>query len=126
MNTLLLVLLALLLLGARTIQLRLRLAAWQSLWRFGYGPCTVELHRHAELTRLGGDSLEFPQPREFRVLSLRVGGIPVWSQKAMVSLPATVDERIDHIPAGEFDPLFADQFRLDWPQRRVRLAARAH
>ena len=126
MNTLLLVLLALLLLGARTIQLRLRLAAWESLWRFGHGPCTVELRRHTALTRLGVDSLEFPQPREFRILSLRVGGIPVWSQQAIIGLPAAADERIGHIPAGEFDHLFSDQFRLNWPQRRVRLAARAH
>ena len=126
MNTLLLVLLALLVLGARTIQLRLRLAAWESLWRFGHGPYTVELRRHTELARLGADSLEFPQPREFRVLSLRIGGIPVWSQLAVIGLPSSADERIGHIPAGEFDHLFTDQFRLSWPQRRVRLAARAH
>ena len=126
MNALLLVLLALLALGARTIQLRLRIAAWERLWRFGAGPCTVELRRHAELARLAHDSLEFPQPREFRILSLRVGGIPIWSQRAIVSLPACVDERIGQIPAGEFDALFTDQFRLSWPQQRLRVAARAH
>jgi hypothetical protein len=126
MNTLLLVLLALLVLGARTIQLRLRLAAWERLWRFGHGPFTVELRRRADMARLGDDSSEYPQPREFRVLSLRVGGIPVWSQLAIVALPATADERIGHIPATEFDHLFAGQFQLDWPRRRVRVAARAH
>ena len=126
MHSLTLVVIALLALAARTVQLRLRFAAWESLWRFGAGPCTVELHRHAELARLAGDSHEFPQPREFRVLSLRVGGIPMWSQVAIVSLPAASDERIDHIPATEFDPLFDQHFRLSWPQQRVRLAVRAH
>ena len=126
MHTLTLVLIALLALAARTVQLRLRFAAWESLWRFGSGPFTVELRRHAGMARLGADSLEFPQPREFRVLSLRVGGIPVWSQVAIVSLPAAVDERIDHVPATEFDPLFDRHFRLSWPHQRMRLAARAH
>jgi hypothetical protein len=126
MNALMLVLLALAVLAGRTIQLRLRFAGWEALWRFRSGPVTVELRRHAELVRLGDDSLEFPQPREFRVVSLRVGGIPVWSQLAIVGLPAAADERIGHIPASEFDHLFADQFRRDWPQRRIRLAMRAH
>ena len=53
-------------------------------------------------------TLEFPQPREFRILQLRCGGIPVWSQQAIVGLPAAVDERIGQVPATEFDPLFAD------------------
>jgi hypothetical protein len=126
MNALMLVLLALAALAWRTIQLRLRFAGWQVLWRFRSGPVTVELRRHAELARLGGDPHEFPQPREFRVVSLRVGGIPVWSQRAIIGLPATADERIGHIPASEFDHLFASQFRRDWPQRRLHLAARAH
>jgi hypothetical protein len=126
MNTLLLVLLALLAIGARTVQLRMRFAAWERLWRFGTGPFTVELRRHAHLARLGDDSLEFPQPREFRVLQLRCGGIPVWSQQAIVSLPAAVDERIGQVSATEFDPQFDPHFRLSWPSRRVRLTARAH
>ena len=127
MNALMLSLLTLLALAARTVQLRLRFAGWVPLWRFGSGPFTVELRRHAEITRLGADSLEFPQPREFRVLSLRLAGIPIWSQVAVVSLPAAVDERIDHVPATEFDQLFDSHFRLSWPQRRrVRVAARAH
>ena len=126
MNALMLVLLALAALAWRTIQLRLRFAGWEVLWRLRSGPVTIELRRHAQLARLGDDSLEFPQPREFRVVSLRVGGIPVWSQQAIVGLPATADARIGHIPASEFDHLFARQFRRDWPQRRVRLAARAH
>ncbi len=126
MNALMLVLLALAALAARSIQLRLRFSGWEVLWRFRHGPVTVELRRHADLARLGDDSLEFPQPREFRVVSMRVGGIPVWSQLAIASLPATADERIGHIPATEFDHLFAHQFRLTWPRRRVRLAMRAH
>ena len=120
MNSLMLVCLALLALGARTIQLRLRLAAWQRVWRFGSGPFTVELRRHTELVRLHADSLEFPQPREFRILSLRVGGIPVWSQQAIVSLPAQADERIGHISVDEFDHLFVDPFRRAWPHRASR------
>lgn len=88
MDALLLVLLALLALAARTFHVRHRLAAWECLWRFRSGPFTVELRRHAELARLGHDSLEYPQPREFRVISLRVAGIPLWSQEAIVSLPA--------------------------------------
>lgn len=115
MNALMLALIALSALAARTVQLRLRFAGWPVLWRFGSGPFTVELRRHAQITRLGADSLEYPQPREFRVLSLRMGGIPVWSQVAVVSLPTAVDERIDHIAATEFDALFDPHFRLDWP-----------
>jgi hypothetical protein len=126
MNALMLVLLALAALAGRAIQLRLRFAAWEVLWRFRSGPVTVELRRHAELARLGGDLLEFPQPREFRVVSMRVAGIPVWSQQAIASLPATADERIGHIPAAEFDHLFAHQFRLTCPDRRGRLVVRAH
>lgn len=127
MNASTLSLLALLALAARTVQLRCRFAGWAPLWRFGSGPFTVELRRHAEITRLGADSMEFPQPREFRVLSLRLAGIPLWSQVAVVSLPADSDGRIDHIPPTEFDPLFDRHFRLGWPQqRRVRIAARAY
>ncbi len=127
MNALMLCLLSLLALAARTVQLRLRFAGWVPLWRFASGPFTVELRRHADITRLGSDSQEFPQPREFRVLSLRLAGIPLWSQVAIVSLPAASDERIDHIPATEFDQLFDSHFRLSWPQRRrERAVARAH
>ena len=126
MNALMLVLLALLALAARTLLVRHRHAAWEVLWHFRHGPVTVELRRHAHLARLSSDAFEFPQPREFRILSMRLGGIPLWSQEAVVGLPTAADERIGRIPATEFDPLFADQFRLTWPQRRVRLAMRAH
>ena len=126
MTELLLVSLVLVALAARTFQVRHRIAGWECLWRFRAGPCTVELRRHAGLARLGEDSCEYPQPREFRVLSLRVGGIPVWSQLSIVGLPATADERIGRIPASEFDHLFAGQFQLDWPRRRIRVTARAH
>jgi hypothetical protein len=126
MNAPMLSLLALLALAARTVQLRCRFAGWAPLWRFTSGPFTVELRRRAEIARLGGDSMEFPQPREFRALSLRLAGIPLWSRVAIVSLPADSDGRIDHIPPTEFDPLFDRQFRLGWPQqRRGRIAVRA-
>ncbi len=126
MNALMLVLLALAALAARTIQLRLRFSGWEVLWRFRSGPVTVELRRHAELARLGGDSFEFPQPREFRVVTMRVGGIPVWSQRAIVSLPVETDARIAAVAATEFDDLFDPHFRMSWPRRPTRLAARAH
>ena len=126
MFELLLVLLVLAALAVRAFQLRHRIAAWESLWRFRSGPCTVELRRHADLARLGGDSLEFPQPREFRIVSLRVGGIPVWSQQAIISLPAEADARIAVIPANEFDHLFDRHFRMSWPRQATRLAGRAH
>ena len=126
MDTLLLVLLALAALAARTVQLRLRLSGWEVVWRFRSGPVTVELRRHAELARLGDDQHEFPQPREFRVVAMRVGGIPVWSQRAVAGLPLATDERIGHIPATEFDALFDRHFQIDWPRRSTRLAARTH
>ena len=126
MDALLLVLLALLALAAWTFHVRHRLAAWECLWRFRSGPFTVELRRHAELARLGHDSLEYPQPREFRVISLRLAGIPLWSQQAIVSLPAEADARIGAVAAGEFDQRFDRHFRLDWTHRPVRIAARAH
>ena len=126
MNALMLVLLALAALAARTIQLRLRFSGWEVLWRFRSGPVTVELRRHAELARLGDDSLEVPQPREFRVVSMREGCIPVWSQQSFASLPAATDERIGHIPATEFDRLFDRHFQINWPRHATRLAARTH
>ena len=126
MNALLLLPLALLALAARTFHLRHRLAAWECVWHFRHGPVTVELRRHAHLARLGGDSQEFPQPREFRLLALRVAGVPLWSQQAIVSLPAEAEAWIADVPAREFDHLFDSHFRLSWPRRRARLAARAH
>ena len=120
MNAFALVLLALLALAARTVYLRRRLAAWERLWRFTSGPVTVELRRHAEMARFEGDSQAFPQPREFRVLSMRIGGIPVWSQESVVTLPAGFDARISEIAANEFDPMFSEQFRLAWSRRAVR------
>jgi hypothetical protein len=71
------------------------------------------------MARLGNDSLEYPQPREFRVLSMRIGGIPVWSQQCIVGLPADVDSRIDQVTAGEFDHLFAGQFRRTGSRQTV-------
>jgi len=126
MTELLLVSLVLAALAVRTFQLRHRLAGWECLWRFRSGPCTVELRRHAGMARLADDSCEFPQPREFRVVSLRVGGIPLWSQQAIVSLPTDVDSRIGEIPPGEFDHLFDRHFRMSWPHQATRVAARAH
>ena len=129
MTELLLVLLVLAALAARTFVVRHRVAGWETLWRFRSGPCTVELRRHAGMARLGGDSCEYPQPREFRVMSLRVGGIPLWSQQAIVGLPTDADSRIGCIPASEFDHLFDRHFRMSWPRQAKtmrRLAARAH
>jgi hypothetical protein len=128
MTELMLVALVLVALAVRTFVVRHRTAGWECLWRFRSGPCTVELRRHAGLARLGGDSCEYPQPREFRVMSLRVGGIPLWSQRAIVSLPTEADSRIGEIPASEFDHLFDRHFRVSWPRQAKtgRLTARAH
>ncbi len=117
MNAFVLAVLALLALAARTLCVKLELAGWERLWRFASGPLTVELHRHAGMARLLNDSLEFPQPREFRTLSMRVGGVPVWSQQSIVSLPADVDARIGEVAASEFDHLFTGQFRLTGSKR---------
>lgn len=126
MDALALVPLAVLAVAARLLHWRHRLCGWESLWRFRSGPITVELHRHAHLARLGCDSLEYPQPREFRVITMRLGGLPIWSQEATISLPAQVDARIDHVAAGEFDHLFEAHFRRGWRRRPARLTARVH
>lgn len=128
MDALMLLLLASLAAAARTAHWHHRFHGWESLWRFRSGPVTVELLRHPRLARLGHDSLEYPQPREFRVIAMRLGGIPLWSQEATVSLPAQADARIDAIAASEFDHLFESHFRRGWMRRpaRRRLAARAH
>jgi len=117
MTELLLVSLVLVALAVRTFQVRHRIAGWECLWRFRSGPCTVELR---ELARV------VAQAREFRVVSLRLGGIPLWSQQAIVSLPTDVDSRIGDVPPGEFDHLFDRHFRMSWPRQATRLAARAH
>ena len=119
MTAFLLALLALLALAARVFYLRLERAGWERLWRFTSGPVTVELRRHAEMARFGNDSQEYPHPRECRILSMRVGGIPVWSQQSIVSLPEEVDARIGDVPATEFDHLFAGQFRRDGAKRAL-------
>lgn len=72
------------------------------------------------LTRLGCDSLEFPQPREFRQLSIRLAGMPLWSWQRIASLPPESDARIDMVSAQEFDHLFPEPFRLVPPKRAVR------
>lgn len=126
MAALTLLLFALLAIGARAFHWRCRFAGWEPLWRFRSGPITVELRRHARLARLAHDSLEYPQPREFRVVTMRLGGIPVWSQESTVSLPAQADARIDSVAAAEFDHLFDSHFRRGWTHRPARLAARAH
>ena len=126
MDALTLLLLALLLVAARTFQWRHRFGGWQTLWRFRTGPITVELRRHAHLARLGHDSFEYPQPREFRVVTMRLVGVPLWSQQASVCLPMQADERIDSVSAAEFDHLFDSHFRRGWTHRPARLAARTH
>ena len=117
MDAVVLVLLALLALAARALYVKLELATWERLWRFTSGPVTVELRRHAGMTKLGNDSQEYPQPREFRTVSMRIGGIPVWSQQSIVGLPAEVDARIGDVAAAEFDHLFTGQFRMTWSKR---------
>lgn len=126
MNLLMLVAVAALALAACSLHLRHSLAAWECVWHFRHGLTTVELRRDARLARLGGDSMAFPQPREFRVLALRVLGFPVWSQQAIVGLPSEVEGRIAQVPATEFDHLFERHFQRGWPQRRVRVAMRVH
>ena len=126
MDALTLMLLALLVLAARTFHWHHRFAAWESLWRFRSGPITVELRRRAHLARLERDSIEYPQPREFRILTMRLGAIPLWSQQASVCLPMQADERIDSVSAAEFDHLFDSHFRRGWTHRPARLAARTH
>lgn len=126
MDALALLLLAVLALAGRTLHWRHRFGGWESLWRSRSGPLTVELRRHAHLARMGHDSLEFPQPREFRVITMRLGGVPLWCREATVSLPTQADARIDTVGAGEFDQLFDSQFRRAAPRRPARVAARAH
>ncbi|MET0383842.1 MAG: hypothetical protein ABW032_10525 [Burkholderiaceae bacterium] len=120
MSAMVLVLMSLLALAARTLYLGRRLAGWERLWRFTSGPLTIELHRHAGMSRFGSDLIEFPQPREYRTMSMRVAGIPIWSQHAIISLPAESDARIEKIAAGEFDQLFTRQFRMNWPKQAMR------
>lgn len=125
MSVLEIVVLTWFLLATRAAYLRHRVRGWQPLWRLAVGPCTMELRRHTVLTRLGRDSLEFPQPREFRHLSLRLAGMPLWSWQRIASLPPESDARIDAVSAQEFDHLFPECFRLVAPKRAVRAAIAA-
>ena len=126
MNASLLLSLALAVLALRSFQVRHRQAGWEAVWRRRWGLFTVEVLRHAELTRLGGDSLEFPLPREFRVLALRLGALPLWSQQEIVGLPAQVDARIAEVTVREFDHLFERRFRSDGRRHSLRMATRPH
>ncbi len=122
MNAVVLVLFAILALIVRSLVVLRRRAGWERLWHFTSGPIAVELHRHAELFRFDHDSAEFPQPRETRLLSMRLAGIPLWSQREIISLPAQSDSRLSEITADEFDHLFTGEFQRRWPTRR-RMAA---
>ena len=117
MSAVAMVLLVLLALVVRSLIVLRRRAGWERLWRITAGPITVELLRHADLVRFSHDSLEFPQPRETRQLCMRLAGIPLWSQCAIVALPADADCRLATIAADEFDHLFLGEFRRRWPAR---------
>ena len=74
---------------------------------------TIELRRHCHLERCVPDA--FPQPREERLLTWRVLGLPVHTQRFSVGLPLGSDSRLGHIGADEFDRCFPPHYRVQAP-----------
>jgi hypothetical protein len=107
--------------AAQMLRLQRQLQCSEQLWRSGSGLLSVELRRRARVTRLADDLQEFPQPREFRVLAMRLAGLPLWQRECFVSLPQHFDVRIDQVRAEEFDGAFDASFRLGSPLAAARL-----
>ena len=102
--------LALLVAGRTTI-------LWRELVDFEFvrssGSCglTLELRRRAMLCTSAGDTHEYPQPREARVLVLRLFGAPVLCRREIIGLPLHFDARVRQLRAEDFDSQFSARFR---------------
>lgn len=73
---------------------------------------SLELHRRATLSKAEGDTQEYPQPREVRVLVLRFAGAPLLCRREAVALPLHCEARLDQLRAQDFDGEFTGQFRM--------------
>jgi len=120
MNALALASTALGVIALRAFYVRHASSGMQCLWQFGAGLLSVDLRRRALLARVEHDSQDFPQPRELRVLTFRVAGIPFWFERCMEALPLSVDARIDSVCAEEFDHLFGRRFQQTRAECSVR------
>lgn len=99
----------------RMFWLHLQLKQSLLLRRSGFGLLSIELRHRTAVVRLSDDLQEFPLPREYRTLAVRLAGLPLWRRESLVGLPQHVDVRIDQIGAEEFDQLFDDAYRLGAP-----------
>lgn len=102
-------------LASRAIWLHRRLAAYELVHQQSQGWVRVELRRKAELAT--DNAHAFPLPRETRVLTTRVAGIPVWRTERAVGLPLSAADNTDSLCAQSFDELFPADFRAAHGQR---------
>lgn len=102
---------------ARGLYLRLRLAGHQLLGIRRMGPMRLELRRHAHLAacRDGMGETAFPQPKEERTLVLCIAGLPVWRGVQCIGLPRHVQDVVDQVGADDFDAGFSSAFRVTRP-----------
>ncbi len=107
-----------LLLAGRTVCLALKLADGSMVESSTCGAVKLELRRRVAVFKPEGDSQAFPQPREVRMLVLRLGGIPVFCREESIGLPKEMDARLDQVSAKDFDAHFSDAFRIA-PRRSI-------
>ena len=72
---------------------------------------SVELRRRAMVCKAPGDLQEFPQPREFRMLVLRLAGLALCARTQVVGLPRHFDSGLHLLRAEDFDAQFSGSFR---------------
>jgi hypothetical protein len=96
----------------RAVCLWWRLAKFSLVTSCDCGALKLELHRCATVFRSEGDTQDFPQPREFRMLVLRLVGIPIFSRQEVIGLPTELDARLDQVSVTDFDAHFSDSFRI--------------
>ena len=101
-----------LLAAVRMLTLRHALSGFELIRSSGSGRLRLELCRRALVCRAEGDTHEFPQPREVRVLVVRVAGVALFSRSRVIGLPQHVEGCIHQLRAEDFDAHFSGCFRL--------------
>lgn len=100
-----------LLVAARIVIVRRELAGFEFVGRLKSHGLSLELYRRAMNCKVDGDTQEYPQPREIRMLVIRLAGAPLLCRREAVALPPHYDARLDQLRAEDFDGEFTGQFR---------------
>jgi hypothetical protein len=100
-------------------RLNYQLLGFKPLCRVVRGPLCSELMQRTYLDASVFDA--FPQPRETRVIVIRLWGCALSLRRASVGLPLECDARIGAIEPNEFDLHFRGDFRFSaWQKASLR------